>query len=227
MKSTVSIFCLVLCASPLKGELLTFNMLDPNGNGNDSANTAGEQFENGNSSVTISGITLNLSAATTLGDGTASYNANSTSGGLDSDGANSGNGGDVASGLDFGETLTLTWTFEQDTTLFLRSLDLTGVGNNDSETDSALVSIGGGSVTRLGTGAADFNGQTDVWAPDLQITSGETFVFTAEESFGLQQIIVESFSSTAIPEPSTFAFLGLGFAGVRSSPVPATKEGCR
>lgn len=219
MNSTFRNICLVaLSTQSLAAELITYDLRDPNGNGNDTANTAGEQFENGATSISASGVTLTLSATTTLGDGTAVYNADGTQGGLDSNGANSGNGGDVATAIDLGETFMLTWTFSAGTSLVLRSIDFAGVGNNTTEMDSALVAIGPAAPVRLGTGAADFNGTTDVWSPDLTINSGETFTFTAEESFSLQQIIVESFSTTPVPEPSTFAAIGIGLAllgGVR------------
>lgn len=197
----------------LSAELITFNLRDPNGNGNDTANTAGEQFENGATNVTQGGIQMNL----ILG-GSVSYLADSNGGGLDTAGVNPGQG-DIADAIDRDdpllESFSFSFEFGPDTSLVLRELDLAGVGSNAvNPSDSALVVIGGGAPIRLGTGAADFNGTTDVWSPDLTITSGEVFTLTAEDSFSIQQIIVESFSTTPIPEPSAFVALGIGLLGM-------------
>ena len=182
-------------------ELVVFDMSDPTG----TAGSAGEAFEAGASTFTMSDVTLGVNVASAFagGDGSAAYSANSGGGGINTGGTSA----DGASDLDVDETLTLTWTFAATEMVTLLSMDFSGIGSD--ATDAAFVSINGGTAIQLNTGAADFSGGTDTWTPSggLAIVSGDTYTFTAADQFDIADIIVDV--TSAVPEPSSAICLGL------------------
>lgn len=204
--STHMAVCLSLSGTAVGG-IITFDFLDPSGTGN----TAGEAFELGNPFADM-GVTISASVATTLGSGTGSYSANTSTAGIDSDGVTSG-GGDAASELDAGETLTISFTFSG-LDVSLQSVDFGGVGSDTS--DMAIVALNGGAGIELYTGQPDFNGTTDLWTPSgFVLQSGDQMSFSTSDRAFLTAMTV---STAAVPEPSTFLMLLItlvGVAGVR------------
>ena len=77
--------------------------------------------------------------------------------------------------------------------------------------DAALLSVNAGANLILETGAANFNGTTDVWSPNLILSNGDTFRVSAQDSVGLQEI---SLDVTAIPEPATAMLMGFALLGM-------------
>lgn len=126
-----------------------------------------------------------------------------------------GDGSDVSDQIDaaFGEELTFTITFGPSiSSLFLTQLDLVGVGPDAA--DDAFIHINANPAVVLETGAANFNGTTDVWSPSpIALASGDTIRFVAGGTFGLQSI---SFDVYAIPEPLSFLVWGVGIVGYMS-----------
>jgi hypothetical protein len=198
-------FC-CLSATQVSAAIISFDLLDPTGVGG----TAGEAFESG-SPFTASGLTIAVAGTTTLGSTTGVYSANTSEAGFNSGGLVA----DQASGLDFGETLTFTLNFAGLNVSFA-SIDFSGIGS--SSADSAFVAVSGGAPAELFTTVPGFNGTTDVWTPSggLTIANNDTIVVTASDVVFLERI---SFDVTAVPEPSTFAFLGLLTGGVMAHRV--------
>ena len=185
--------------SDVQGALVNFNLLDPTG----TANTAGEAFEAG-MPFTNMGITLSAIPTTTLGSGSGTFSANTTSAGINSAGTTA----DGASEVDAGETLTFTVSFAPSTIVSLTSIDFSGIGSD--ATDAAFVSINGGSAISLFTGQPDFNGGTDVFTPTIGITSGDTLAISAADAVGLQEI---SFHATALAVPEASSLFALSLCG--------------
>ena len=184
-------------------ELVTLDLTD-------AASTAGDSFEN-TGTFSTNGVTFSVSAATTLGDGTGSFSANGSNAGVDSDGV-TGAGGDSASEIDNGETLTFSLTFAATTTVSLNNIDFQGVGGSAS--DQASVSINGGAATNLFTGQADFNGSSDVWTPSggISLSSTNTIAITTSDQISLQAISFD-INLAPVPEPAS----AITFAGICST----------
>ena len=107
------------------------------------------------------------------------------------------------------EDLTFTITFGA-LNVTLTEFDFSGAGSTGGG-DAVLLSINGGSNIVLETGAANFNGSTDKWtSPSLVLSSGDTFKVAAQESVGVQNIILEVI---AIPEPATAILMALAVFG--------------
>jgi len=179
--------------------IVNLSMLDNSG----VTGEAADAFEAGNSFVD-SGLTFAISVATTLGNGTGSFSANSTTAGINSDGS-----GDSASALDLGETLTLTVTFSSQSvsSVVFKSLSLNGVGSANGN-DAAFVTVAGGSTVTLETGVTDFNGSSDVWTPNggITLSSGDTIVLSAENTMAMEGA---SFEVSPVPEPGHIGVLSL------------------
>ena len=122
------------------------------------------------------------------------------------------NGSDVSDQIDaaFGEELTFTITFGPSVnSLFFTQLDLVGVG--PSLPDDAFIHINANPPVVLETGAANFNGTTDLWSPSpIALASGDTIRFVAGDTFGLQSI---SFDVIPAPEPVSFLVWTVGVVG--------------
>ncbi|TWU42224.1 hypothetical protein [Novipirellula artificiosorum] len=197
-------FCgAVIVASSSDAAVVPFLLLDDA----DVLNEPADDLE-ASGSTTLSGLTLSVATSSTItGASGSSFNANKTTAGVDSAGVTAGDG-DEASELDAGETLTFTVSFS-DLVVALNDVNFIGAGG---ASDSALVTIGGSSFV-LVDGLADFNGGTDTWTPSgrIDLASGSTLVFTAEDSYGFQSI---SFDVTAVPEPSSITVLMAGSVGI-------------
>ena len=153
--------------------------------------TSGDlDFDSNSGSFTSGGITVTLTA-----NSGALVNA-TTSAGL---GVNSPGGGDDSDGLDTQSGVeTLTFSFDMDVTL--NSITYIEVGSNDA-LDLSFNGIAGPTVTA--------SGQVTY---DTVLLAGETLVITAAETNSPTPnngVPITQFTVTAIPEPSTFALLGL------------------
>jgi len=174
----------------------------------DVAGSAGEALEDG-FTFSDGGLTISVAVATTLGDGTGEYRANASQGGVDSDGVTSG-GGDAASELDAGETLTFTLSYDPGTaSASLTFVDLQGV---DDASDSATVNINGSLTTLSVAIPGVFNISTDVWTTGgISIPDGSTIILTTNDRIGIQELTFNVVS--VIPEPSSAGLACLGVFG--------------
>jgi len=167
---------------------------------------------NSASTATLAGITFVATATTNFGDGTAIFNAAGGGTGVNS-GGGGGSIGDSASAIDIGEELTLTLNF--DPTLFDVALEGVDFGNINDAADSATLAIAGGVATV-------FTADLDLTATPLSLSSGDTLVFSNtsvsadgtvfpdfDPNFDVEGITLH-IKSLAIPEPTSFALLGLG-----------------
>ena len=167
---------------------------------------------------TQAGITFTATATAT--DGTANPN------GGNGFGVNSSVPGDSSIGIDPGETLTLTVTFDE--TLFdkvqFANIDL---GNIGGATDGANVTLTDGTnfdfhdTATVPAGFAFTGGPPDIVSLAdgnvIDINSGETFIFqtiagqAVNQDFRLQRISLHVTEAVvpAVPEPSSLALLGL------------------
>ncbi|MCB1094814.1 MAG: PEP-CTERM sorting domain-containing protein [Verrucomicrobiae bacterium] len=133
-------------------------------------------------SVTVSGITVTLSAS----DGTI----NATASGL---GINDSSSGDNTSGLDTINTIEfLTLSFNVPVTF--DSLSIGGVGSNDG----LRVSFNGGAATELTSSGTTMFGDTLLVGQSMTITAFEPNAPTSNNG-----VSILSFSATQVPEPST------------------------
>jgi len=159
---------------------------------------------------TDSGLTIAVTIATTLGDETGFYSANATAGGIDSNGV-IGSGGDAASALDEGETLTFSFTYDPSLLVTLDSVDLQGVGG-DNGTDSAFISIIGGAPITLQTGEPGFAGGSDIFTTGgISFPTGGTIVLTTNNTIGVQGFTFDVVA--VVPEPGSAALACLGVVG--------------
>ena len=188
---------LTLMASPATAELV-LDLRDPNPD----EGTAGESFE-ATGTFADSGITFDVTAATTLGDMTGFFSANTTSAGINSDGV-TGAGGDGASELDFGETLSISLTFPESISVLLSAIDFSGVCD---ATDKAIVTTPAGTVD-LFSGVTDFSGADD-WTPSggIEFNSGDAIQIQASDRVSLRTVTFNT--TTSVPEPSGFLYLSL------------------
>lgn len=149
---------------------------------------------------TFAGVTLTATANGGI------VNATATSLGVDVVGDGSDDSDQIDSAT--GEDLTFALSFAG--TVFLTSLDLTGVGPAAGG-DDALIFINADPAIVLKTGVTDFNGSSDVWSPagGIALNSGDTIRFEAVDSFGLQAI---AFDVRAIPEPISLFVWTAGIA---------------
>ncbi len=188
-------FVAALTCANLSAGVITLDLRDP-------AGSAGEAFEAGNS-FTVSGVTFSVAASTSWGTATGSYSGNSSTAGVNSDGV-----GDEPSRLDVGETLTFTLTFDDAALMVeLENIDFSLVGGTADQ--AALVTTTAGSFT-LFTGAADFNGTTNVWSPaGITFSTGDAMVIQASGSDNVVALQAMSFdvASIAVPEPAAFVVL--------------------
>ena len=172
---------------------------------------------------TQAGITFTATATAT--DGPASPN------GGNGFGVNSSVPGDSAIGLDPGEILTLTVTFDE--TLFDKvqfvNIDLGNIGGAD---DGANVTLTDGTnfdfhdTATAPTGLVFSGGAPDIVSVAdgnvIDINSGETFIFqtiagqAVNQDFRLQRISlhVTEATSTGIPEPTSLGLLGVLGLGI-------------
>ena len=163
--------------------------------------------------ATFAGVTFVASATTNFGDLTAEFNA--TNGGS---GVNTGGGGnpigDSASGIDIGEELTFTLTF--DPALFDVALEEVDFGGLNGDDDTATLAIAGGTPTV-------FTSDLDLTATPFSLSSGDTLVFTNtsvstdgfvfpdfDPQFDINSISLHIKPLAVVPEPSSLAMLGLG-----------------
>jgi len=178
---------------------VTFDVTDIGGG-------AGEALEAG-MTFTDSGLTIAVAIATTLGNGTGMFNAAGGQSGIDSDGV-TGGGGDAASELDEGETLTFSFTYAPSLLVTLDSINLQGVGGDDNS-DSAFVSINGGAPITLHTNIPGFAGGSDIFTTGgISFPSGGIVVLTTNNRVGIQR-----FTFTVVPEPGSAALACLGVVG--------------
>jgi hypothetical protein len=175
--------------------IVTFNLRAPTSGG-----TAGTTL-NSNSSVTIGGITLTVSAIGSAGPG--SFSAITANAGVDSVGVT----GEETSRLDLGEQLNFTVTFS-DLNVQLLSVDWNQM-QGDTAADAAIFELNNTGQQSFYTSVANFNGTTSLWSviPPLTINSGDVLKFSAADQVGLQQI---SFNANAVPEPSSLLLLSIG-----------------
>ena len=166
---------------------------------------------------TQAGITFTATATAT--DGPANPN------GGNGFGVNSSVPGDSAIGLDPGEVLTLTVTFDE-TALDVQFINI-DVGNIGGATDGANVTLTDGTnfdfhdTATAPTGLEFTNGTPDIVSVAdgnvIDINSGETFIFqtiagqAVNQDFRLQRISLHVTEAVvpAVPEPSSLALLGL------------------
>ena len=125
--------------------------------------------------------------ATTTDDGGARFFANGSIAGVDSLGLGAGDG-EARGSIDPFETLTVTFTFDSDTTLELVSIDFFGIGGGPE--DSAIVQIADDGPIDLFGGVDGFEAETnpdddnnsldDVYTPaePISISSGDSIIFS-------------------------------------------------
>ena len=192
---TFALFIFILPSTSDAG--VVFNFLS-NGNAGNTLESSGV--------FTSNGITVSVSTSTTLGDLTSTFSSNTISAGVNSGGVSD----DAPNGIDNGESLTLTFTFDSLASVQVASIDLQGVGTAN-EGDAAFLSVNSGSNIVLETGSDDFNGNPDVFEPGafssapIFLTSGQSLTITAEETVSLQNITLEPIPN---PEPASVLLFG-------------------
>ena len=232
--SILLLFCLTVPLASVNADLVRFNT-ESDADGSNMEEPLGAALDtvddptdpNSTSSGTFAGITFVASATTNFGDLTAVPNPGG--GGL---GVNTGGGGnaigDAAAQIDDGETLTLTITFDESlfSKVSLAEIDFGGVSGS---TDSATVSVAGGAditvfddidttgspFTFLGFDVLTFTDLDGNPVP-IDLSSGDTLVFS-NVSTGDASFEIDSFDlhiTSAVPEPSSVALLGLLGLGV-------------
>ena len=138
-------------------------------------------------------------------------------------GVNSSVPGDSSIGLDPGEILTLTVTFDE-TALDVQFINI-DVGNIGGATDGANITLTDGTnfdfhdTATAPTGLDFTSGAPDIVSVAdgnvIDINSGETFIFqtlagqAVNQDFRLQRISLHVKDVPAVPEPSSLALLGL------------------
>lgn len=209
MKSSFFLSVIALCFSPLAQAavtIVTLELRDPTG----VAGVAGENFEAGISYVE-NDVTFVAGASSTLGNGTAVYNATTARAGVNSGGI-SGTGGDDASQIEAGETLFIGISLGSTVTqVRLLEVDFAGVTDADDSAFVTYVDGSGGAISVTLDDTLDSVNGNGVWTPvgGILIQDGDSISFgnTSVGNYRLQTLTLEI---TTIPEPS-IAMLGCGF----------------
>lgn len=191
----------VLSRNSADADLVTFNLTTsaPDASGDELS-----EFQ----TVTVDGVTLNVITGSSIpgSDQGARFNANSSTGGVDTIGV-TGSGGDSPSALDVAETLTFEFNFSNTLEVSLVSIDLQGVGAAENQ-DQAFLNIEETQIA-LGSGVDGFNGTTDnfTFPNPVSLTSGDFINLTAEDQIGVQSIQLQVISP--IPEPACSLVISL------------------
>ena len=159
----------------------------------------------GNQAATFDG---KVSAIVALVDGATDFNmfVVAVGGNLNSNATSFGVGDSAIDGTS--ESITISFSAD----ILFNSIDFSSIGADI--TDGASFTIGG-STTNLFTGAADFNGGSDIYTPSsaIALTTGDTIVLTGSSVTSIYDL--DGINVTAVPEPSTALLGAIGFLAFR------------
>lgn len=179
------------------------------------AGGAGEAFDTG-ANFESNDVTFSVSATSNFGDMTAVFNATASNGGVNTDGA-SASGGDTASEIDAGETLTLLMELGVSVTeVRITEVNFAGItGATDSFQVQYPDGLGGSTTEVLDDASATVSAGDDVWTPTAPIVFADgdsiTFSNVSAGAYRLQDISLEI---VTIPEPASVALLAGAWVSV-------------